>query len=544
MRGVIQGAARIGLMAWLGCMLAGSALAAGKKADVVTNPDWLKRPSGEDMAANYPALATYMEIEGRASISCDVKASGTLVGCCVISEAPTGLGFGEAAVKMSAAFQMRPMTVNGNAVDGGTVRIPLNFKLPPADAIAEPPAADTEEGLEQARRLVRAGRFQQLLADGFLGATIKSANDLPETTRTAAMAALRGAVDARAEDVEIALAQAFASVYSADQEREIADFVEKYGRPEQDNSSLRDRLTDVRTQIARATRERAGGIFCAAQACGSPQEILSVWRAIPTDKGRIDNPQWALAPSAFRITRAAPPYASALGVQGAVRLTCVVAKGGALNDCRVDEEAPVRFGFGGAALKLVDQYQLSAIQMDGGALGRDVTVRIGFVPTELPAPPPTSAGGSPRAMALARELVAADATQDTTGRDMELVILNIESNLPKGFDDGVRTDAANALRSGMKAAIDESRDAIARAWAATLSEDALEAIAAFQKSEAGRAFRERQPALEVALQKAGRYAALLFARDARDRFCKERDCLASDVQAPQPSSGTSREANP
>ena len=40
------------------------------------------------------------------------------------------MGFGDAAMKMSKLFKMRPQTKDGQPVDGGTVRIPIRFTLP------------------------------------------------------------------------------------------------------------------------------------------------------------------------------------------------------------------------------------------------------------------------------------------------------------------------------------------------------------------------------------------------------------------------------
>ena len=59
-----------------------------------------------------------------------MNARGTLEGCSVTSEDPADMGFGDAALKMSKLFKMRPMSRDGQPVDGGTVRIPLRFVLP------------------------------------------------------------------------------------------------------------------------------------------------------------------------------------------------------------------------------------------------------------------------------------------------------------------------------------------------------------------------------------------------------------------------------
>jgi protein TonB len=96
---------------------------------VITNPDWSSRPSGEDIARYYPDRAQRLEISGRAELSCSVLATGKLSGCAISSEEPADQGFGDAAIKLSKLFKMRPQTKDGAPVSGGTVRIPLRFVL-------------------------------------------------------------------------------------------------------------------------------------------------------------------------------------------------------------------------------------------------------------------------------------------------------------------------------------------------------------------------------------------------------------------------------
>ena len=97
---------------------------------MITNPDWSRKPSGEDFARYYPERAQRMNVEGRATISCTVDAKGSLQGCSLVSEDPSDQDFGSAALRMSRLFKMRPMTRDGAPVSGGTVRIPISFRLP------------------------------------------------------------------------------------------------------------------------------------------------------------------------------------------------------------------------------------------------------------------------------------------------------------------------------------------------------------------------------------------------------------------------------
>uniref|UniRef100_UPI002FDA61A5 energy transducer TonB n=1 Tax=Phenylobacterium sp. TaxID=1871053 RepID=UPI002FDA61A5 len=100
------------------------------RPSVITNPDWARVPSGEEVARYYPDRAQRMGAEGRVVLSCSVTARGTLEGCSVVEETPSGQDFGNAAMRMTRLFRMRPRTADGQPVEGGTVRIPISFRLP------------------------------------------------------------------------------------------------------------------------------------------------------------------------------------------------------------------------------------------------------------------------------------------------------------------------------------------------------------------------------------------------------------------------------
>ena len=99
--------------------------APGAPGHVVTNPAWIRRPSGQDVVNYWPAKG--VGIDGEVSISCVVTDRGTLDKCGVVSEKPAGDGFGNAALALSTLFLMKPRTVDGVPVGGATVNVPIHF---------------------------------------------------------------------------------------------------------------------------------------------------------------------------------------------------------------------------------------------------------------------------------------------------------------------------------------------------------------------------------------------------------------------------------
>jgi hypothetical protein len=65
---------------------------------------------------------------GVASIQCVLGEQGALTACKVLSESPTGIGLGDAAMKMSQIFKLPGGT------PGKVITIPLRFVLTPEQA--------------------------------------------------------------------------------------------------------------------------------------------------------------------------------------------------------------------------------------------------------------------------------------------------------------------------------------------------------------------------------------------------------------------------
>ncbi|HTX48237.1 MAG TPA: energy transducer TonB [Caulobacteraceae bacterium] len=99
---------------------------------LISNPDWMQLPSADDMARFYPDRAQRMSVNGHATISCTVNVDGSVSDCRVMSQSPPDDGFGDAALKLSKLFKMRPQTRDGVPVAGAKVVIPIGFEVPTA----------------------------------------------------------------------------------------------------------------------------------------------------------------------------------------------------------------------------------------------------------------------------------------------------------------------------------------------------------------------------------------------------------------------------
>ncbi|WP_414694017.1 TonB family protein [Phenylobacterium sp.] len=84
----------------------------------IIQPDWARRPTGEEIGRYYPKAAVRENLEGEAVLQCKVTVAGSLADCTAYAETPSGVGFGEAVLKMASIFRMLPMTPDGKPSTG------------------------------------------------------------------------------------------------------------------------------------------------------------------------------------------------------------------------------------------------------------------------------------------------------------------------------------------------------------------------------------------------------------------------------------------
>lgn len=92
-------------------------------------PGWRVKPTPYGISPNFPKLAKARRVPGEATIRCRVSLAGEARDCVVLSETPSHLRFGRAALRDARRFQLRPATVDGRYVDGGEMVIVLRYHL-------------------------------------------------------------------------------------------------------------------------------------------------------------------------------------------------------------------------------------------------------------------------------------------------------------------------------------------------------------------------------------------------------------------------------
>jgi len=97
---------------------------------VVGKPSWAALPTREQVQSAFKDV----KVTGtaRAMLGCAIQPGGSLDGCKVTSETPSGLGVGAAALALAPTFRLTTWTAEGLPVVGGVINIPIRYEGDPA----------------------------------------------------------------------------------------------------------------------------------------------------------------------------------------------------------------------------------------------------------------------------------------------------------------------------------------------------------------------------------------------------------------------------
>jgi TonB family protein len=321
----------------LSAIVAAAALAAAPAPDpanvLETPPDpprFVERPSPGAYASAYPRGAESRGVGGEVMLDCQASRTGRMESCKVSLEAPSGAGFGDAALGLAKAFRISPADGDGPARQ---VRIPIGFATQSSDSellikgpwVSAPGFADI------------AGAYPDI-GGGVTGEVV-----------------LHCAIG------RDGWARGCKSLYEHPADRDFGVAALKIAH------KFRLRID---THLAGSGVPLAANVVMRMPAPDSA-DILD---------RRIHGAVWAAAPDPSQMAQLFPAPAAAKGVNAGVgAVDCTVGADGALTACQAGPAEPPDVGFSEAALKAVSALRLAAWSAAGGPVeGASVRVPIRF----------------------------------------------------------------------------------------------------------------------------------------------------------------------
>jgi protein TonB len=109
----------------------GSAGAGGTAdGENLARPQWIERLTIAQMLPYFPPYAVQFRTSGNATLACQVNAQNHARNCRILGETPRTTGFGQAAIRMSHLFRIRPPERDGVPQYETWVRIHIVFDTP------------------------------------------------------------------------------------------------------------------------------------------------------------------------------------------------------------------------------------------------------------------------------------------------------------------------------------------------------------------------------------------------------------------------------
>jgi TonB family protein len=504
-------------------------------AQFLLNPDWAEKPEGASLSPHFPPVPMALGLQGRVVLGCQVQATGVVTGCSILNEVPKGLGFGDAALRMSRTFKMRPAVAPGALSPKNDVTIPLNFKLPEAPPALPSRTSSDGASVATARTIVVAlggsrAIADKLEADAKAFESGRSGGASTEAGKAAAHA-IRATAPSSVAKFEAGVAGVLAERLAATELEAISLFAAselgaRYFRSG-DRATADLAREDARQRFMRAARES----FCEDRECPELQsESVAVARAIVQSR-MPRGMKWGRRPTPAEFLDAWP--FRRLGLSGAAVLSCRIGPSGGPDDCTIIEESPAGLGVATAALKVAEIYRIEADQFGRGAVGRAVTLGVVFPSGLAPARAASAAAEDGPRLESARRLAALrhSAVPPSSGAS-ERVLQDVSD-----FPAELRNAALRAIEAGDRAARAELREAEARYLARTYSADELERLIAFEDGP-GTSLRMalRDPSVEAVNARAAYEHGLA----AGAVFCAAWDCGKFATADPKDLAGATR----
>ncbi|MET0274315.1 MAG: TonB family protein, partial [Phenylobacterium sp.] len=303
----------------------GEVLLSGDWYDFDKEPDWLKRPSADDMFTAWPTEAWKRGQSGEAVISCLVSLQGALFDCWVRSESPPGSHFGDAAIALTPQFLMKPASKQGRPVLSA-VNIPIRFILPGGGG-----------GIQSGMRRMANAAMTWLEAPSY--ADVAAA--YPQKARTAK-------VGGRAT-----LGCSFTAEGRINQCHTVSETPTGLGFA----AAAKELAKRFRAQNTMADGKSVKGMGLQLPVVFDP---VMLSEAPPV----IGKPSWTRTPDLAQ-TQAA--FAKVTGLKGPARvlMRCIVQPGGTVGQCQVESETPSGHGLNEAALAMAPGFLLTTWSAEG-----------------------------------------------------------------------------------------------------------------------------------------------------------------------------------
>jgi TonB family protein len=318
------------------------AFGAAQAADL-NDPVWDRAPGQDDWAKAYPTHAAQAGISGAVKMKCAATADGLLSGCAVIQEAPTGEGFGAAALSLASGMALKPAGENGQPVAGRNLIVPVRFE---ADMLRHPGTIIGQPDWLKKPRVEDAMQFFPANSGGVTGsATLEC------------VVSNRGLLEKCAVAAETPQGHGFGPAALAMS----AIFLM---RP-----MTIDGLPVGGAEVLIPIRFEGGG--------NAPSHPISVIRMAP----------WISAPTAQEVAAAFPKSAIGKVPSAHVVLRCAFHEDGALKDCNAVSVEPEDHGFADAANRLSNGFKAYVNPKTDKLANLRVDIPFDFRDPSRPSPP-------------------------------------------------------------------------------------------------------------------------------------------------------------